>query len=94
MSSTPHRYAIFHMNDGPDAGPVCEADTSTGATLAITCLANEGAPGWYVVVDRAPDVLSPAARVSTYFAPEGVRQVDLYPCPPHRPWTTAARDAA
>jgi hypothetical protein len=89
-----HRYAVFAMADGPEAAPACEADTETGALMAVAAQANEGAPGWYVVVDRQTgQATQPAQRVRVYHAPEGVTVAGLWPLSAWRPWMDAARDA-
>lgn len=86
-----HRFLIYAMAAGPEAAPVCEADTATGAGHAIAAQANEGAPGWYVVVDTQA---RPCEHVATYYAPEGCTVASLWAVPAHRPWVTAARAQA
>ena len=91
MSGT-HRYAVFTMGDGPEAPPAAEADTHTGALMAVAAMANEGEPGWYVVADRAVGTASqPAQRVETYYAPAGSTVASLYSVAAWRPWLEAAR---
>lgn len=93
MSRPALRFAVFRMADGPGAFPAAEAVTATGALQAIEAMANEGAPGWYVVVNRDPSrAATSAERVTTFHAPEGVRLPDLYSVPAHRPWIEAARE--
>jgi len=88
-----HRFAVFPMAGGPEAAPAAEADSLTGAVTAVATMAEDGEPGWYVVVDREAGRGEHA--VWTYFAPPGLRGwQDLHSVPAHRPWIEAARTEA